>query len=189
MKKIIIIEGVDNCGKDSLINRLKTDFNNPRIIHAGVPPKGCSLFDYYYEGLIHDTLDGYYDNKCDAVIHNRSMYGEFVYGPKYRGCTPSKIADMIYRLEIGQLRTFIFSNELYFILLTSSDVDLLAKNDDGKSISNKAADIQDEINSFDTIFNLSGIENKKKIFVNNGNSFRDKSDIYNEAISFITKGD
>jgi hypothetical protein len=184
-KKILIIEGPDNCGKDTLINKLKENFNNPVILHAGVPPKYGSLFDYYYKGIIHDTLDAFYDDVHDAIIHNRSMYGEFVYGPKYRGKTPSEIAKMIYKLETGQLRTFILSNELYFILLTSNNVDLLVQNDDGKSISNKAADIQDEITSFDTIFNLSQIENKKRVYVNHGNVFRDRDDIYNKVVSFV----
>lgn len=184
-KKVIIIEGPDNCGKDTLIDKLKLEFDNPVIIHAGVTPKNCNLFNYYYKGIIHDTLDAFYDSTHDAIIHNRSMYGEFVYGPKYRGNMPSDVAEMIYKLEAGQLRTFILSNELYFILLTSNNVGLLVNNDDGKSISNKAADIQDEITSFDTIFNLSQIENKKRVYVNNGNVFRDRDDIYNEVLNFI----
>ena len=122
-KKVIIVEGCDNCGKDTLIERLKKEFSNPIVLHAGIPPKedcvGHSLFNFYYNGLIHDTLDAFYDKSHDAIIHNRSMYGEFVYGPKYRGKSPSEVARMIYKLETGQLRTFILSNELYFILLTS----------------------------------------------------------------------
>lgn len=186
MKKVIIIEGVDNCGKDTLIKKLHEYFNGSVELHAGIPDTGISLFDFYYNGLIHSTLDHYYHTDVDAIIHNRSMYGEFVYGPKYRGKTPSEVADMIYRLETGQLRTFILSNELHFILLTSSDVSLLVNNDDGKSISNKEDDIRDEINSFDTIFNLSNIENKLRVYVNNGNNFRSKDDIYSDVIKFIS---
>ena len=184
-KKVIIIEGPDNCGKDTLINKLKLEFDNPVVIHAGIPDSNTNLFEFYLNGLIHNTLDSFYDKEHDAIIHNRSMYGEFVYGPKYRRQMPSDVAKMIYKLETGQLRTFIFSDQLYFILLTSSDVDLLASNDDGKSISNKKSDIQDEIHAFDTIFNLSQIENKKRIYVNNGNKFRSKDDIYNEVLNFI----
>ena len=185
MKKIIIVEGCDRTGKDSLISKLKENFNNPVIIHASVPPKDCNLFNYYYNNLIHDTLDGYYDDSCDAVIHNRSMYGEFVYGPKYRCALHSKVADMIHKLETGQLRTFIFSNVLYLILLTSSSTSLLVNNDDGNSISNKEEDIKDEINSFNTIFNLSSIENKLRVYVNDGDHFRSKDDIYSDVIRFI----
>ena len=70
-------------------------------------------------------------------------------------------------------------------MLTSSDIDLLVNNDDGKSISNKADDIKDEINSFDTIFNLSQIENKKRVYVNDCNKFRDRDAIYKEVADFI----
>ena len=188
-KKIIIIEGPDNCGKDTLINRLKDNFINPIVLHAGIPPKNCNLFDYYYKGIIHDTLDSFYDSEHDAVIHNRSMYGEFVYGPKYRNENSDEVSWIINKLETGQLRTFIMSSDLYLILLTSSDASLLANNDDGKSISNKEDDIRDEITAFDTIFNLSNIENKLRVYVNDECNFRDKDDIYSDVMKFITQGD
>ena len=184
--KIIIICGPDNVGKGVLIDKLHGYFKNVRVLHSCAPKNTDDLFDFYYKGLIHDTLDGYYNESLDAVIHDRSMYGEYVYGPKYRNENKEHVADMINKLELGQLKTFIFSRDLYFILLTSSNVDLLVKNDDGKSISNKADDIRDEIKSFDEIFDLSKIEHKKKVYVNKDNSFRDKDDIYNEVLSFIT---
>ena len=188
-KKVIIVEGCDRTGKDSLIKKLALNFNCPAILHSSAPPSGVNnaikLFEFYNSGIIHSTLDYFYDKEHDVIIHNRSMYGEFVYGPKYRSKMPSEVAEMIYKLEKGQLRTFIRSSELYFVLLTSSDVDLLVGNDDGNSISNKREDILDELKSFDTIFGLSTIENKKKIYVNNGSKFRSKDDIYKEVNDFI----
>ena len=185
-KKVIIIEGCDNCGKDTLISSLLSDFTNPLILHAGVPSaKESNLFNFYNNGLIHNTLEGYYDKDQDVIIHNRSMYGEFVYGPLYRSKLLGDVAEMIYKLEAGQLKTFIRSSELYLILLTSSSVELLVNNDDGLSISNKKEDIKREIDSFNTIFNLSEIENKRKIYVNHGDSFRNKQDIYNDVVNFI----
>lgn len=190
MCKVIIIEGCDRVGKDSLIAKLKKNFNNAVVIHAGIP-SSKDLFKYYYNGIIHDTLAGYYDKSVDCVIHNRSMYGEYVYGPKYREESKSDIADMIYKLETGQLKTFIKEKDLHLILLTSSDSSLLANNDDGLSLSAKKTDIDDEIAAFNEVFNLSSIKNKKKIFVNNDNRFRSKEDIYKDALDFInnTQGD
>lgn len=183
--KVIIIEGPDNCGKDTLIKKLSSHFNDSvKVIHA-TAPKSSDLFSHYYDGLLHDTLDSYYKKEVSAIIHNRSMYGEYVYGPKYRSEDKSSVAKLISKLEIGQLRTFILSRELYFILLTSDSAELLANNDDGLSISNKTDDIKDEINQFTEVFNLSTIKNKKIVKVNNGDSFRDRDDIYNEVISFI----
>lgn len=184
MKKVIIIEGPDNVGKDLLISKLKTHFSNPVELHACVPDNS-DLFTFYRDGLIHSTLDKYYNESVDCIIHNRSMYGEYVYGPKYRDEPICKIAKIISNLEAGQLRTFILEHELYFILLTSSSTKLLIDNDDGKSLSNKESDIEYELKAFDEVFNLSSIRNKKRILVNNENSFRDADSIYNDVINFI----
>ena len=188
-KKVSIVEGCDRTGKDTLINKLKEHFSNTIELHCGVPDSNSSLYDYYYDGLIHNTLDAYYNKNCNAIIHNRSMYGEYVYGPKYRHEDRYNVSLIIKNLELGQLKTFISESELYFILLTSSNTDLLVKNDDGNSISNKAEDINYELESFNDIFDRSKIKNKLKVFVNNNDSFRSKNDIYNEVLSFITKGD
>ena len=182
--KVIIIEGPDNCGKDTLINKLRDYFKSTKVIHAGIPLSD-NLFSFYYEGLIHETLDGYYDHSLNAVIHNRSIYGDYVYGPKYRNESKEEVTQIIHKLEIGQLKTFIFSKDLYLILLTSNDSDLLVNNDDGLSISSKKYDIDDEIDAFNDVFELSTIANKKRIFVNNGCYFRDKNDIYKDVIEFI----
>lgn len=182
--KIIIIEGPDNIGKGLLIENIKNYNNNIKVIHAGIPDNK-DLFNYYYNGFIHDTLDGFYNETLDLLIHDRSMYGEYVYGPKYRNEDKTKVAEILNKLELGQLKTFITSNNLFFILLSSTNIDLLVKNDDGLSYSAKADDIKDELNSFDEIFNMSTIENKKKIYVNNDNKFRDSKDIFNEVINFI----
>lgn len=183
--KVIIVEGPDCVGKDTLISNLSNHYNNAvKVIHAGIPDNK-NLHEYYYKGLIHDTLDAYYAHNYDAVIHNRSMYGEYVYGPKYRDEDKKEVAKLISDLELGQLKTFILSKELIFILLNSDNSDLLVKSSDGLSISNKKTDIEDEMAAFDEVFDLSSIKNKKKIYVNNGDSFRSKESIVKEAIDFI----
>lgn len=183
--KVIIVEGPDCVGKDMLISNLSNHYNNAvKVIHAGIPDNK-NLHEYYYKGLIHDTLDAYYAHSYDAVIHNRSMYGEYVYGPKYRDEDKKEVAKLISDLELGQLKTFILSKELIFILLNSDNSDLLVKSSDGLSISNKKTDIEDEMAAFDEVFDLSSIKNKKKIYVNNGDSFRSKESIVKEAIDFI----
>lgn len=183
--KVIIVEGPDCVGKDTLISNLSNHYNNAvKVIHAGIPDNK-NLHEYYYKGLIHDTLDAYYAHNYDAVIHNRSIYGEYVYGPKYRDEDRKEVAKLISDLELGQLKTFILSKELIFILLNSDNSDLLVKSSDGLSISNKKTDIEDEMAAFDEVFDLSSIKNKKKIYVNNGDSFRSKESIVKEAIDFI----
>lgn len=183
--KVVIIEGCDNCGKDSLINGLRKHFNDDvKIIHSGIP-SSKDLYSYYYNGLIHETLNNYYRNDKKVLIHNRSIYGEYVYGPKYRNLSKDDAIKLIHNLEVGQLNTFILSDDLYLFVLTSSSVELLVKNDDGLSISNKKEDIADEINSFNEIYSLSEIKNKKKVMINDGDKFKPKADILEEVISFI----
>lgn len=183
-KKVIIIEGPDNCGKDTLIKKLNEYFNgSTAVLHAGIPDSSLSLFDFYYNGLIHQTLDHYYFTDVKAIIHNRSIYGEYVYGPKYRNENIDQVKKIIYNMEVGELKTYIF--DLYFILLNSDSVDLLVKNDDGLSYSSKKGDIEDEIKAFDDVFEQSTIKNKKRILVNNGNSFRSKEDIFKDVFEFI----
>ena len=185
MTKVIIIEGCDRVGKDSLIDRLKDTASTYIILHSGIP-KSSNLHNYYYDGIIHDTLKNYYAH-TDLIIHNRSMYGEYVYGPKYRHEDKEKIAKLIYNLEVGQLKTFISENELYFILLTSSDANLVYDNRDGLSISDKIDDLKYELNAFEEIFDKSTIKRKEKIYVNNGSHFRSKDDIYNDVLKFINR--
>lgn len=182
--KVIIIEGPDNCGKDTLIERLSKNYKNPVVIHCS-QPTGDNLTKFYFDGLIYKTLDCYYNNNVDAIIHNRSMYGEYVYGQKYRNENLDSIKSMLYNLEVGQLKTFIFKWDLFFILLTSDSVKLLSDHDDGLSISSKSEDIKEEIKLFEEVFSSSLIENKKRVLVNDGDNFRDKDSIYQEVLNFI----
>ena len=81
--KVIIVEGCDNTGKDSLINGIANYYGQKhvKLFHAGVP-KSDNIYQYYHDGLLKSTLDHYFEyDKYDALIHNRSMYGEYVYGP------------------------------------------------------------------------------------------------------------
>lgn len=45
--------------------------------------------------------------------------------------------------------------------------------------------VEDELGAFNDVFEMSKIENKKKIYVNDGDRFRSKDNIYEDVISFI----
>ena len=185
--KVIVVEGCDNTGKDSLINGIANYYGQKhvKLFHAGVP-KSDNIYQYYHDGLLKSTLDHYFEyDKYDALIHNRSMYGEYVYGPKYRNRNKDDTVKTIMNLETGMLRTYIRESELYFILLTSDDPDVIVNNDDGLSHSAKREDIIDEMNSFDEIFNMSNIVHKKRVLINDGKSFRNKETILEEVLDFV----
>lgn len=195
--KVIIIEGTDNVGKDTVINRLTYEFNNSNIYHCE-KPKGTtpdeqakeqelSFVDLLGKTLYEYTITNNYDveGDCYCLIHNRSWYGEYVYGCMYRNNNPSVVKNMIYSLE-QILTKVVKEDDLCFITLLSDNADFLVRNDDGLSISNAdKGKIIHETQRFEEIFKDSIIKNKHIVYVNNGDKFRDKDDIYNEILGYI----
>lgn len=177
--KLIIIEGLDNCGKDTLINNLSKDFLTVTNIHY-TKPENKYIQNTIFRGYAYSIVNNKYNT--DAIILNRSHYGEYVYGCLYRNVSDK---DALYIIrEIDNI--YIENNiDAYYIQLMSSSIDLLLKNDDNKSLSkNKKENIEIEADRFMRIFDYS-LLNKKLIYVNNGNNFRTREDIYNEAVNFI----
>lgn len=183
--KVIIIEGTDRTGKDTIINELKNLANNVLIIHCS-KPEGDS---FYEQEKFQDLLFlKYKDNLCsnkyniaDIVIFNRAWYGEYVYGTLYRYRSKDDVAALIKGIEVQLKQRNI---DLYYIQLINDSCDLALKNDDGNSISNKIENIKQEIELFKEVYELSTV-NKILIKVNDGDEFRNKEDILNEVLDFI----
>lgn len=185
--KVVIIEGTDNVGKDTVINQLIQKYSTVKIIHCEKPKSNdpveaaseqLKTFWNLAEENIHDNIH----DKTDLIIHNRSWYGEYIYGVKYRANDPEKVKKMIHNLEDHLIRNGI---DVCLITLLSSNVDFLVKNDDGLSISNKKNDIIEETRKFEEIHNWSKLSNKHIVYVNNGENWRSKEDIINEVLNYI----
>lgn len=186
--KIIIIEGPDNTGKNTLIDNIINNNNNVKIIHCGTPK---SKEDPYkeqkdlFKRLTNIAISEYRKNETDVIVFNRFYQGEYVYGQMYRGISPIEIKLFIKNLE-KVLTSNIFEEDLYYVQLVSSSTKLLKGNDDGKSLSKADEDkIYKEIRLFQNIFDESRIKNKKLIYINNGDYFRDRQDILDEFNNFI----
>lgn len=196
--KIIIIEGTDRTGKDTLINELKNLYSHTLIIHCG-KPVGKTLDE---QNLNQDALFNSYINKlynenyygiCDLIIFNRAWYGEYVYGTLYRNRQKNDVFNMIDGIE-QDIKLFINDNSkfytklenVYYVQLINNSTELALKNDDGNSISNDENNIMKETSLFYEIFEKSQL-NKKLIVVNDGNKFRDKKDILNEVLDFVNE--
>lgn len=195
--KIIIVEGTDRTGKDTLINELKNLGSRVLINHCGKP-----IGDTHYEqamnqeklfnGYINDLFNDRYFGICDLVIFNRAWYGEYVYGTLYRERTKEEVNRMISFIEYDLNRFNDIINVLtvldgvYYIQLVNDSVKLALSNDDGNSISNDKGNILKEIELFKEVYELSNI-NKKLIKVNDGDEFRSKEDILNEVLNFINE--
>ena len=181
--KVIIIEGPDNCGKDTLISKILEYFPTTTLIHCSKP------ISKKYSSIEQDLLfETYVNNVCEKkynthlILFNRGFHGEFVYGQLYRKRTESEINKMIYNLE----NKFVEKNiDIKYIQLLSSNIQLLVKNEDGKSLSSgNIKKIELECELFKKVFNNS-ILNKKLIYINKDNEFRSRESILNEVMSFI----
>lgn len=187
--KIIIIEGTDNTGKDTLIKAIRKQFSGFKIknIHCSTPkhkhPIDAAIEqDAYFLGLVDDILEN--KNDSDIIIFNRAWYGEYVYGPIYRNRKQKDVKEMILRLE-EKLQDF----DITYIQLLSNNINLLVKNDDGKSLAdNKTHLMFVEYQYFQQIFRASKIKKKKLIYVNDENgNFKSKADILKTAMKTINK--
>ena len=127
--KLIIIEGPDNCGKNTLINKLSENFLTVTNIHYKKPENKyiqTTLFRGYAYAIVNKVYN------TDAIILNRSHYGEYVYGCLYRGIPEDDALDIIEEIDSIYLK---YNIDAYYIQLYSSSDALLVKNDDNKSLS------------------------------------------------------
>lgn len=189
--KVVIVEGTDNVGKDTVINRIANDFENAIIYHCEKPKSTTPEEQAAEQEAEFAKLAGYSrycanKYKNGVYIHNRSAYGEYVYGCMYRNNNEQDVVNMIWNFEksLGE------DIDVRLIVLLSDSVDFLVKNDDGLSISNAKKElIEEETHRFEEIFCLSKLKHKKLVYVNRGDKFREKDDIYNEISNFINEDD
>lgn len=190
--KVIIIEGPDNCGKNTLIQNIVDNNDVVKVIHCHKPDKNDpnpfmtmeKIYLYHAENVIRDNIKGH----TDVLIFNRYYQSEYIYGQLYRGGDPEKIKQMIYMLESYLINNIGYDN-IYYVQLMSDSVKLLIDNEDGKSLSNgKEEQIIKELELFKDIFDFCKIK-KKMIYINNGDSFKTKEDILKDFTDFINTGE
>ena len=184
--KLIIIEGTDNTGKDTLISKILETYPTATIIHCGKPltKKYSSIEqDELFKLYANNIVNKKYDN-THVIIMNRSHIGEYVYGVLYRGRSKEEVEEMIF--NVNDILSYRKDLKIKYIQLLSKSEKLLKHNEDGKSLSNGNAEkILTEAKQFEEIFSLVNIDDKRLIYVNDGDNFRSREDIFNEAIRFI----
>ena len=183
--KLIIIEGTDNTGKDTIISKLLEKYPTSTIIHCSKPfskkfssKEQDNLFDTYISNIVNKKYDS-----THVIIMNRSHIGEYVYGILYRNRTPDEVGNMIIKLneKLNNRKDL----EIKYVQLICTSKKLLAGNEDGKSLS-QGVDykISLETEKFQEIFKYCNFP-KKLITVNNGDEFRSRESIFNEVWKFI----
>lgn len=161
----IIYEGIDNIGKSTQIELMKTFLTNStnkstHVLHYSYF-KGLNNCDHYkYSVRLYDDMLNAVDKINDInIIFDRSHIGEVVYSPMYRNYS----GEYVYELE----NKYDLSN-LYLVTLITSDIESIINRDDNNSLSKNSIDlIRDEINNFVKATNKSNIKNKLILDVSN----------------------
>ena len=171
--KILIIEGPDNCGKDTLIRTIA--LTKKVIVKHCSKPAGCDspeeslrLQKESFLDLADTIIDLYKENDYDYIIMNRFHYGEMIYGQMYRNENPDDIREMIREVD-KRLTSNVRREDIGLVVLTATDPSFLSRNEDGLSLSNGKQDlIKKEIDTFWDVFHMSLIPNKALIYADDG---------------------
>lgn len=187
--KVVIIEGTDNSGKNTLISGLLDHYKTSTVIHCDKPPYTDNCVNDIYQDMSFfqialDIINKKYST--DIIILNRSWIGEYIYGCMYRYRKDEDVLNMIFKIEKALVESYV---DVKYIQLMSN-YESYMYNDDGKSISYDKDIVDTEIERFEDIYR-SSILDKKMIYVNKDevigikSKFRDKKEILNEALKFI----
>jgi thymidylate kinase len=168
---ILIIEGMDRCGKSTLIANLRKHyFTNPKLIvhHASSPPRGVedsNAWEVKHYSEVVDTFHHLSSKEGYDIICDRFHLGAIVYGMKYRGLDPYTI----YKVDAEQVANGK-EKSMAMVLLTDN-VDSVMSRDDGDSIEASAAEFETTSVEFKRVFSYSSIKNKMHINITDNGGF------------------
>lgn len=186
--KLIIIEGTDRCGKDTLIESLSREYNHVINRHWSFPKgetndeKTAFQKDFFnWEFRLYDLLQTASNevDKNSVIIWNRSHIGELVYGSIYRDSKPET-----WVMDLEKKYCFDLADNIYLVYLYA-DAEFVVKEDDGHSYSAKLEDKQHELFAFNDACNKSSIRKKLFLKVNENGEYRSQQDILNTVFNFI----
>ena len=179
--KLIIVDGMDNTGKSTLIARLTKVLeslgNTTITIHSQKPPKDIAPEDTaayqhkYYLDLINMLATLKSERKYDYIILDRGWISEYVYGPLYRNRGKQEIVEDNIVLDKKVLSLFNIPSDVYLIMLLGSTKFLLSR-EDGKSLSdNDESLIELERTEFEKGYDYSLIDKKIYYEVDSDNEY------------------
>lgn len=194
--KLIIIDGMDNTGKTTLINRLTyvlQDQLNMKVhtIHLQKPPSEIpedQIAEYsrtYYTTNLVNTLESFYNlGEYDYIILDRGWISEYVYGPMYRNRDPRDIVEDNIVMDYKISNIFGRDNIYLYVLVGTSK--FLMRHDDNLSLSNADEKLLiKECNLFQDAFYMSLLNNKKCINVDDTVNYREYLyEIFNDIVKF-----
>lgn len=186
--KLIIIEGTDRCGKDTLIESLSQDYTHNIKRHWGYPigetneektAYQLNFFNWEFQlySILQTARNDINDNS--AIIWNRSHIGEFVYGTIYRNSNPET-----WVMDLEKKFFFDLADNIYLVYL-HADPEFIVSQDDGQSYSARLEDKKLEDSKFFAACEASSIQKKLYLKVNEGTKYKSQQDILNTVINFI----
>ena len=179
--KLIIVDGMDNTGKSTLIARLTKVLeslgNTTITIHSQKPPRDIAPEDTsaqqhkYYLDLINMLATLKSERKYDYIILDRGWISEYVYGPLYRNRSKQEIVEDNIVLDKKVLSLFNIPSDVYLIMLLGSTKFLLSR-EDGKSLSDNDENlIELERTEFEKGYDYSLIDKKIYYEVDSDNEY------------------
>ena len=168
---IVILEGMDRCGKSTLVSNLRKHyFRNPKLIvhHASAPPKGVADSNAWEVDHYSETADTFHHLSAKEgydIICDRFHLGAIVYGMRYRGLDPYTI----YRVD----NHFVANGQekqVALILLTDN-TDAIMSREDGQSLESSRQEYEDTRNEFIRVFGFSRVHNKLHINITENGGF------------------
>lgn len=163
-EKLIIVEGQDNCGKSTLLRRLRSMIDTPRIItlSSSGPPKntGQEWNIEHYSEVFEMMLEMILGASRFTVLADRFHIGETCYGPLFRN------ADSEYIWELEEQVMKLIGEKTYLIVLTDNGV-AISDREDGHSIEQSPSEFDMIGDMFVAGYHRSSIPNKQLINISN----------------------
>jgi thymidylate kinase len=165
---LLIVEGMDRCGKSTLVEHLrKRHFTSPNILvhHSSSPPKveNPNAWEIeHYSSLFRTARDlvkfGGYD-----VIFDRFHLGAAVYGEKYRGANPADIYELDHK--------YLSSYPQAALILLTDDPEAIAARDDGDSLEKSLHEYNETMSAFIEAYTVSSCMHKLHINISINGGF------------------
>ena len=203
--KVIIVEGMDNTGKSTMIDRLikyltrKDGIDADKQIYVKhlVKPDGendierATNIDITNFNLATFLINAHKENKYKYIILDRAWYSEYVYGQLYRNRQEHEIRKRVQAIE-EYLNNYFFKHidtvSFHLLIFLATDPNFYIKHEDGQSLSigNEQRDlIIKEMSLFTNIAYMANVENKGIILVNNGSEFLTEDTIFKKIKNII----
>jgi thymidylate kinase len=165
---LLIVEGMDCCGKSTLVEHLrKRFFTTPDILvhHSSSPPnvEDPNAWEIQHYSSLFSTSQDLVDNCSYVVMFDRFHLGAAVYGAKYRNADPQDI----YGLDSLYLQGY----ENAALILLTDEPEEIARRDDGESIESSIEEYSETRSAFIEAYNTSSCMNKLHVNITANGGF------------------